>query len=333
MNEPRPVKHAFNGGTVIVEPGLVSVVIAAFNAGRYIRETLDSIFAQTYAPLEVIVADDGSTDNTADVVRAYGARVRYLHQQNSGGGAAPRNQGAIVATGEFLSFFDSDDVMHPEKITSQVEFLSRHPEAVAVTTNYRNFSTAGDDAQTYFDSCTELKRIREAAGSGDLVLSTEAARDLMLVENIAITSAMVYRRRAFVGAGGFDASLFVGEDLELLYRVSGAGPIGIIDDVSFRRRLHDANVSNRKEFNLREKIVSRQRMLDGEWSGERRDVLKRRLGELHFLLSDYLARNASVEAVGHLRSALAYGEPLASVATCKVAAKILVGALRPGQRQ
>src|ERR687893_681850 len=97
---------------------LVSCIVPVFNGERYLQAALDSIFAQTYRSLEVLVVDDGSTDNTAAIVGSYGDRVRYLQQDNHGPSAA-RNRGIEAATCEFIAFLDADDLWHAEKLERQ----------------------------------------------------------------------------------------------------------------------------------------------------------------------------------------------------------------------
>jgi glycosyltransferase involved in cell wall biosynthesis len=105
---------------------LVSVVIAAYNGAQYLPEAIDSALAQTYPKVEVIVVDDGSTDSTAEVVGAYGARVRYLYQQNAGTAAA-RNTGIQSAQGELIALLDQDDRWLPEKLARQVPLFFDEP--------------------------------------------------------------------------------------------------------------------------------------------------------------------------------------------------------------
>ena len=100
-------------------PGLISCVIPVFNGERYLGEALESVLAQSYQPLEVIVVDDGSTDETAEVARRYGERVRYVWQPNAGETAA-RNLGLTAAHGEFIAFLDADDVWDSEKLERQI---------------------------------------------------------------------------------------------------------------------------------------------------------------------------------------------------------------------
>ena len=107
---------------------VVSVVMPAYNAERFVDEALESVLKQSYQRLEVIVVDDGSTDGTAARVQAYGNPVRYLQQVNAGVGAA-RNRGLEAATGDYIAFLDADDLWRPEKLDVQLEIAARNPES------------------------------------------------------------------------------------------------------------------------------------------------------------------------------------------------------------
>jgi glycosyltransferase involved in cell wall biosynthesis len=113
-------------------PPLVSVIVPAYNAERFLGRALRSGLAQTYAHLELIVVDDGSADRTADVIRSFtDARIRHLSQPNRGQGAA-RNLGIRASTGRYVTFLDADDVYLPQKVERQVEFLTTHRECEVV---------------------------------------------------------------------------------------------------------------------------------------------------------------------------------------------------------
>ena len=111
-----------------VQPGWVSLVVTAYNQERFLGESLESVLAQRYRPIECIIIDDGSTDATADIASRYTGRsepnlqVRYFHQPNRGAQAA-RNQGLTLSRGEFIQHLDGDDVLDPDKLTPQVRFL------------------------------------------------------------------------------------------------------------------------------------------------------------------------------------------------------------------
>ena len=111
----------------------VSVVIPTYNHSQYILSTIDSVFAQNYKGYEVIVINDGSPDDTAQVLKPLVEqnRIQYIEQENRGQAAA-RNRGLEVARGEFVAFLDDDDLWPPDKLEWQVAYLASHAEAVAV---------------------------------------------------------------------------------------------------------------------------------------------------------------------------------------------------------
>ena len=104
----------------------ISVIIPAYNYARYLAEAIDSALGQTYAPLEVIVVDDASTDDTPRVLAAYGQRIRAIRQPNGGAGAA-RNTGIAAARGEYVAFLDADDVWLPRKLELQMALFDADP--------------------------------------------------------------------------------------------------------------------------------------------------------------------------------------------------------------
>lgn len=109
----------------------ISVIIPCYNSAAFVAATLESVFAQTLLPWEIIVVDDGSTDNTLEVLVGFGDRIRLMRRGN-GGPAAARNLGISVAAGDFIAFLDSDDLWGPEKLARQMEEFSRFPEAALV---------------------------------------------------------------------------------------------------------------------------------------------------------------------------------------------------------
>lgn len=119
-------------------PGLISCIIPVYNGERFLGEALESVLAQTYQPLEVIVVDDGSTDETARIARHYGDRVRYVWQPNAGETSA-RNLGITVAQGEYIAFLDADDVWHSEKLEQQTARFQEQPHLDLCFTQFQHF--------------------------------------------------------------------------------------------------------------------------------------------------------------------------------------------------
>jgi glycosyltransferase involved in cell wall biosynthesis len=117
-----------------VESGLVTTIIPVFNRAPMLREAVASVLAQTYRPIEILIVDDGSTDDTGAVADAFAAEhpdvIRVIHQQNKGVGPA-REAGRLAARGEFIQHLDSDDLLYPRKFELQVAGLRAHPECGA----------------------------------------------------------------------------------------------------------------------------------------------------------------------------------------------------------
>ena len=251
------------------ETGLVSVVIPTHNRARIIGSSIESALGQTYKNLEVIVADDGSSDDTRGVVEAYGERVSYLYQTNAGVSAA-RNLGLRHARGEFIAFLDSDDTWRPWKIEAQVAALARHREAGIVWTDMEAVDDAGRLVHPRY-----LRVMYAAYGKVDLdamlrqvdtleALTPNAPPDLataivregdlfsaILLGNLIHTSTALFRRSWLERTGGFDESFSrAGEDYEFYVRLCSAGPAVFIDAPSAIYRIGAADQLTRPSMEL-----------------------------------------------------------------------------------
>jgi glycosyltransferase involved in cell wall biosynthesis len=213
---------------------LISCIVPVYNCERYLGEALDSILTQSYRPLEVIVADDGSTDGTASVVAGgYGDRVRYLFQTNAGPAAAC-NLGLSAAQGEFVAFLAADDLWHPQKLERQMACFEAKPELDLCVTRIQNFWVP------------------------ELAEEAERLRDQRLAEPVPgyTVVTLLARRSLFETVGQFDSELQHGSDLEWFLRAAEHGAImDMLPDVLVRRRLHDANRSRHLAANSRDAFV------------------------------------------------------------------------------
>lgn len=195
---------------------LVSVIVPAYNAQRYVLDALESIARQDYEPIEIIVVDDGSTDRTTELVRSRFPGVRILHQANAGAAAA-RNAGLREATGDYICFLDADDGWYPGKVRAQIEHLQRHPDVGMVFHDWRVLAAAADGLDGY-------GTIADRAAEIDPTQSGWIYHRLLL-DSLVHTSTVMMRRKVFEEIGYFDTSLKLGEDYEYWLRVSRRYPI------------------------------------------------------------------------------------------------------------
>lgn len=198
---------------------LISVIIPTFNYAHYIHEALQSVLRQAHSPLEIIIVDDGSTDDTAELLTAYQDRVLYVRQENRGTGAA-RNTGILRSRGDYLAFLDADDVWIPEKLNLQMQCFRLTPELDAVYGHVEQFVSPDLDARS-------ATRLRHLHGS---------------VQPAPIPSSLLIRRPGFDRVGLFDESLRLGVEMDWYARLQDHGLNSVmLRNVLYRRRLHGSN--------------------------------------------------------------------------------------------
>jgi glycosyltransferase involved in cell wall biosynthesis len=203
---------------------LVSVIVPAFNAASFIKSALESVLAQTYSQVEVIVVDDGSTDATPSIVRELGDRVRYVHQPNAGPAAA-RNTGIRNSTGELLAFLDADDVWRLDKLEKQVALISRNPDLGLVYSSLEEIDSHG------------VSRGYLKAKLRGMVLS-----EVLLGKGGAgMGSTGLIPRSVAERVGNFDERLPPCEDTDLLWRIAARYPIDYVDEPLAKYRIHSSN--------------------------------------------------------------------------------------------
>ena len=193
---------------------LVSVIMAAYNAAEHIAEALDSVLAQDWRPLETVVVDDGSTDDTAAIVGRY-PKVVYVRQDNQGPSAA-RNAAVERSSGEFVANFDSDDLLPPSRVSDQARYLLAHPDVGAVF-----------GRQEWMNAPEWMAR--------DSVYGD--------VDGIPLSSVM-FRREVFFELGGYDTSFVHGEDMDLLMRMRERGiEYQVIPEIVLYRRYQASSLT------------------------------------------------------------------------------------------
>jgi glycosyltransferase involved in cell wall biosynthesis len=212
-------------------PG-VTVVITAYNYAGLLAGAIRSVLVQDYPLVEIMVVDDGSTDNTRQVVEGFGERVRYLYQQNAGLSAA-RNTGIWAARHGFIAFLDADDEWHPGMLSAAMRAFSRLPQ---------DFGLVACSCRKLIDAGIAHSRSR---------LSTHQAReifrhDLILMNRFAADSVVV-RRDVFEKSGYFDTELTSSEDRDMWIRLAEHGRIFFLPDVLVTVRVHAGSMSRNPE--------------------------------------------------------------------------------------
>jgi glycosyltransferase involved in cell wall biosynthesis len=208
---------------------LVSVIIATWNTGKYLPETLASALAQTWPNLEVIVVDDGSTDGTRDAIAEFLPRIRYEPRPHLGLAAA-RNEGIRLAQGAYVALLDADDLWHPEKIAVQVEVAERHPEAGMIVCDGVEFSEEGILRETALSE--PLSRAVGSSINGEAV--GDFQRDLISGCGIACPAQVLIPRRVLHEIGPFTDSQI--QDYDYYLRLSLRYPIALHSHTHVRYR-------------------------------------------------------------------------------------------------
>jgi glycosyltransferase involved in cell wall biosynthesis len=209
-------------------PGLVSVVIPSYNYAHFVTEAVDSALAQTYERLEIIVIDDGSTDDTLSVLAPYGDRVRYVYQENQGLSGA-RNTGIRAAEGELIALLDADDAWHPHKLELQAAYLRQHPEVGLV------------GASLFTDRRLCWPEIGDLSG---VAADTYRLEELVGKMRFGPSSA-VMRRRCLDEVGLFDPTLRCVEDRDLWVRFASRFRVAMLHAPLLWYRQHPASLSTK----------------------------------------------------------------------------------------
>jgi len=218
----------------------VAVVIPCYNGGRFLREAIESVLHQTYPAAEIVVVNDGSTDDTAEIARSY-EQVRYVEQRNQGAPAA-RNAGTRASASEFLVFLDADDRLQSHALATGVEALTANPEWALVSGGVRVIAEDGSP-----------QRVPEhRPRSGDPYIQ------LLQSNYIWAPGAVMYRREVLRAAGGYVTWAGASADYELNIRIARRFPIGRHGQVVLDYRQHPSSMSSDVRYMLKSAVTVRR---------------------------------------------------------------------------
>ncbi len=262
----------------------VSVIIPNYNYSQYIGEAVGSALSQTYKNIEVIVVDDGSKDNSLEILENFAGRIKIIKQQNAGVSAA-RNSGVENSDGEFIAFLDADDVWLPEKIEKQINCFSANKNLGLVHVAVQDIDAHGKNLKSHFDG-----------------LAGSVAEELLLLERSVILgggSGIMIPRKLFDEIGGFDPRLSTSADWDIFYRIANRCEAAFISEVLLKYRIHGSNMHGNIQRMEREMLLGFQKAFANK---ENESIRKTAYGNLfqvlagsHFQAGNYadFARNTA----------------------------------------
>jgi glycosyltransferase involved in cell wall biosynthesis len=293
---PEEARPSFRTGRVPEESfrkPRVSVVIPTYNSAGLLREAIQSVLSQIYSDFEVVVIDDGSTDNTESVARSFGDRVSYLKQENKGAGAA-RNHGIKRSRGEYVAFLDSDDLWLPGKLAEQIPLLDRDPELGLVYSDWAVVAEQGEALPSY------LRNLPAASGY---------VFDELVQCGFILTSGTVVRRSCFDDVGYFDETLSIAQDYDLWLRICYRWKIALVNKPLVIKRNRDGNLSSNLPKTAAERIMLFEKALEkfSDMTPRSRRVVRRQVALNYWDMGyHYFERMSLKEARKNFMSSLSH---------------------------
>jgi glycosyltransferase involved in cell wall biosynthesis len=296
----------------------VSTIMATYNYGQYLAGSISSALAQSYADQEIVIVDDGSTDNTPQIVAQYAQepRIRYFRTEHVGQPAA-KNFGIQQARGELLAFLDADDLWEPEKLALQVPLFDASPRVGVVYTRFEMIDAQG----------TLLKYDQPELYRGDVLAQ-------MFRQNFVGFSTCVVRRSVFEDVGRFDEQIPMAIDYELWLRVARHWQFDYVDKPLLRYRTGHANLSQRGEERLRIALEIMDRFVASLGADERVDraAIRRAYSETFCTLGLVRRDRSRAAAATALCQAIAW-HPASLKPWRELAAALLPESARRGVRR
>lgn len=265
----------------------VSVIIPTYNRGNLIARALDSVLAQTFKDFDVTIIDDGSTDNTKEVIKPYEGKVNYIYQKN-GGISAARNRGIAESTGQYIAFLDSDDYWAPQKLEVQSKVLDDHPKVGIVYGRMPIVNEHGD-----------------VLGMKPNGVSGKNFQELLRVWGDLPTSSVMTRRECFERVGVFDNNLPPMEDIDMWLRIAHAYDLHEVEGqvlAYYWRHDHQITQDTIKVYSGLVKIHAK---ILKTFDDIPRDLIVRKLVKNQYTLSRiYYSKHRYAEALETVRQAI-----------------------------
>jgi glycosyltransferase involved in cell wall biosynthesis len=261
-----------------VEEIKVSVILPCYNGARWLKASIESVLAQTYHNIELLVIDDGSTDESKKIINFYSfdERLRYIYQKNRGFSAAI-NTGVRESIGSLLGFIGQDDLWQPDKVEIQVKFFQKFSEIGLVYSNY---------------SCIDSNDFvfRQIKAKFPDFASKEKLIQFLFLNNFMGFETILVKRECFLEVGLFDEAMVAFSDHDMWLRIVEYFNVGYINKSLVKKRVHGSQLSQaglifglRDEFHFVEKAIKRQPLL--------KKLKKKKLMSLHYSLGILLLNN------------------------------------------
>jgi glycosyltransferase involved in cell wall biosynthesis len=278
----------------VLQP-LVSVVIPTFNRATWVREAIDSVLAQDYPQLEVIVVDDGSSDHTPEVVRGFGPALTFIRQSHAGVSAA-RNRGVAVSHGTLVAFLDSDDLWLPNKVAAQVALFLQQPQTQVCYT---------DEVWIRRGVRVNPRQIHQKH-AGWIFLQS-------LPRCIISPSSVMMRRTLWDRLGGFDERLPACEDYDLWLRLTAIVPVSLLPErLIVKRGGHADQLSRCVPILDRYRIIALEKILTTPLTAlQRQAVLEHLVQKCHIVAQGARKRHHEARWIAYQAKEQTYRRQLA----------------------
>ena len=300
----------------------ISVIIPAYNVERYIKEAIQSVLQQSFQDLEVIAVNDGSTDDTLNILESlakYDHRLSIISQPNSGKPSVARNAGLAKATGEFVCFLDGDDVWLPGGLHARWQVTESHAEAQWIAADFAYLHENGSHSEHgFFESNNVTRRLlRQAYETGRAMRLSRPVAEFIQA-NLTWTCTVLVKKDLLLRVGGFDVNLKRAEDTNLWLRLARETDFFYVPKVVAIYRQHSASLTHTEEPPALWRIKS-TRMLEKDPGFQRHhQLLRRKLANLYNQDAYYhrargekrLALKAAVNAVTYRPSEVAFWKGL-----------------------
>ena len=289
-------------GNQFYQAPLVSIVIPSFNNADFLPECVRSCLAQSYNNIEIIVIDDGSTDNTIEVLKPFKNQIVYHYQKNTGLAGA-RNTGHDLSRGKYIAWLDADDVAHPDRIMLQAFYMEKHEDTVLVCSNFSAFDEMGKNYDEY--ATQYYSQLQGTGGVGEILPEIEKidfknyygvdckiplvnvfsgdGRHKLIWGNFIHPPTVMIDRTACRKSGKLKKGIPTQEDWEFFFRISKYGKIAWIDYPLIRYRIHSQQMSSSSNavINAKGIVLVFEDMLKKEkdYSKDNERMVRIKLGE------------------------------------------------------